>query len=259
MKKRLVLALVGFVSGYIFLTAFLPFPRARLAEGPAISLRLLDRNGVLLREVLSDEGGRCLWVKLEDVSPHLIGATLAAEDKLFFFHRGVSPLSVLRALWQNARHGEVVSGASTITQQLVRTLYPGRRNIWAKLREAWLALRLERTLSKPEILVQYINRISYGNQAYGIEAASRLYLDKPSSELSLAEAAFLAAIPRSPTRLNPYRAFGELRKRQVDILTPTATGRSRKRSASGRPLKDSARPTSVILSSARFRAPIAKG
>jgi penicillin-binding protein 1C len=183
-----------------------------------ISLRLLDRNGVLLREVLSDEGGRCRWVKLEDVSPHLLKATIAAEDKLFFLHRGVNALSVLRALVQNLRHGEVVSGASTITQQVVRSLYPARRNFWAKLHEAWLALRLEITLSKREILGQYINRISYGNRVYGIEAASRLYLDKPSSQLSLAEAAFLAAIPRSPARLNPYRSPEALKKRQVDIL-----------------------------------------
>jgi penicillin-binding protein 1C len=182
------------------------------------SLRLLDRNGVLLREVLSDEGGRCLWVRLEDVSPYLLKATIAAEDKLFFFHHGVNGLSVLRALVQNLRHGEVVSGASTITQQVVRALYPARRNLWVKLREAWLALRLERTLSKPEILCQYINRISYGNQAHGIEAASRLYLDKPSSQLSLAEAAYLAAIPRSPSRLNPYRSPGALKKRQAFIL-----------------------------------------
>lgn len=216
-KRRLLVFLV--LPGLIFLTTFLPFPKGKLGPGPVISLRLLDRNGVLLREVLSDEGGRCRWIKLEEVSPHLLNATIAAEDKLFFFHRGVNPLSVLRALLQNLRHGEVVSGASTITQQLVRTLYPGRRTIWAKLREAWLALRLERTLSKKEILAQYINRISYGNQAYGIEAASRLYLDKPSSQLSLAESTFLAAIPRSPTRLNPYRALNALKKRQADILS----------------------------------------
>lgn len=217
MKKRLLIVLLG-LPGLFFLSAFLPFPKSRLGPGPVISLRLLDRNGALLREVLSDEGGRCRWVKLEDVSPHLLRATIAAEDKLFFLHRGVNVLSMLRAILQNLRHGEVVSGASTITQQLVRNLYPGRRNVWVKFREVWLALRLERTLSKQEILVQYINRISYGNQAYGIEAASRLYLDKPSSQLSLAEAAFLAAIPRSPTQLNPYRALGAVKKRQVDIL-----------------------------------------
>ena len=217
MRKRFLIVLLV-LPGIAFLTTFLPFPGSKLGPGPVISLRLLDRDGVLLREVLSDEGGRCRWVRLEDVSPHLLKATIAAEDKLFFFHRGVRLLSVLRALRQNLRHGGVVSGASTITQQLVRTLYPGRRNIWAKLREAWLALRLERTLTKQDILVQYINRISYGNQVYGIEAASRLYMDKPSSQLSLAEAAFLAAIPRSPTRLNPYRAPSALKKRQVDIL-----------------------------------------
>jgi penicillin-binding protein 1C len=217
MKKRSIVVLLG-LPGLFFLSAFLPFPKSRLGPGPVISLRLLDRNGVLLREVLSDEGGRCHWVKLDDVSPHLLRATIAAEDKLFFLHRGVNALSMLRAVLQNLRHGEVVSGASTITQQLVRNLYPGRRNVWVKFREAWLALRLERTLSKQEILVQYINRISYGNQAYGIEAASCLYLDKPSSQLSLAEAAFLAAIPRSPAHLNPYRALGAVKKRQVDIL-----------------------------------------
>ena len=217
MKKRLLSVLLV-LPGLVLLTTFLPFPKSKIGPGPVISLRLLDRNGVLLREVLSDEGGRCRWVKLEDISPHLLNATIAAEDKSFFFHHGVNALSVLRALLQNLRHGEVVSGASTITQQLVRTLYPGRRDIWAKLREAWLALRLERTLSKREILIQYINRIPYGNQVYGIEAASRLYLDKSSSQLSLAEAAFLAAIPRSPTRLNPYRSQNALRKRQVNIL-----------------------------------------
>jgi penicillin-binding protein 1C len=218
MKKKQLLVLLA-LPGLVFLTTFLPFPKSKLDPGTAISLRLLDRNGVLLREVLSDEGGRCRWVKLGDVSPHLLNATIVAEDKLFLFHHGVNALSVVRALLQNWRHGEVVSGASTITQQLVRTLYPGRRDIWAKLREAWLALRLERTLPKQEILVQYINRIPYGNQVFGIEAASRLYLDKSSSQLSLAEASLLAAIPRSPTRLNPYRALGAVKKRQVDILT----------------------------------------
>jgi penicillin-binding protein 1C len=217
MRKRLFIILL-LLAGGSFLSTFLPFPRGRLAPGPVISLRLLDRNGLLLREVLSDEGGRCRWVRLEDVSAHFLKATIAAEDKMFFFHRGISPLSVMRAIGQNLRRGEVVSGASTITQQLVRTLYPGRRTIWSKAREAWLALRLERTLSKPEILVQYINRISYGNQVHGIEAASRLYFDKPSSQLSLAEAALLAAIPRSPARLNPYRSLSALKRRQVDVL-----------------------------------------
>jgi penicillin-binding protein 1C len=209
MKRTIVLAFLT-LSGLLFLTIFLPFPGERLDPGPVVSLRLLDRNGVLLREVLSDEGGRCRWVELGDVSPFIVKATIAAEDRQFFVHRGVQPLSMIRALWQNVRRGQVVSGASTITQQLVRSLYPGPRNIWTKTREAWLAMRLEHRLSKADILTQYLNRISYGNQAFGIEAASRLYFDKSPSQLSLAESAFLVAIPRSPSLLNPYRAFSAL-------------------------------------------------
>jgi penicillin-binding protein 1C len=221
MKRKIFPAFL-ILCGLLFLTIFLPFPGKRLNSSPVISLRLLDRNGVLLREVLSDEGGRCRWVELGEVSPFLVKATIAAEDRNFFFHRGVRPLSVIRALWQNIRRGRVVSGASTITQQLVRSLYPGRRNIWTKAREAWMAIRLERRLSKADILTQYLNRISYGNQAFGIEAASRLYFDKPPSQLSLAESAFLAAIPRSPSLLNPYRAFSALKQKQVDILAGMA-------------------------------------
>jgi penicillin-binding protein 1C len=217
MKRTIVLAFLT-LSGLLFLTIFLPFPGERLDPGPVVSLRLLDRNGVLLREVLSDEGGRCRWVELGDVSPFIVKATIAAEDRQFFVHRGVQPLSMIRALWQNVRRGQVVSGASTITQQLVRSLYPGPRNIWTKTREAWLAMRLEHRLSKADILTQYLNRISYGNQAFGIEAASRLYFDKSPSQLSLAESAFLVAIPRSPSLLNPYRAFSALKKKQADIL-----------------------------------------
>jgi len=217
MRKKIFLAFFA-LAGLLFLTFFLPFPGNRLNPSDVISLRLLDRNGVLLREVLSDEGGRCRWVGLDEVSPYLLKATIAAEDRHFFLHRGIHALSMIRALWQNVRGGRVVSGASTITQQLIRNLYPDRRNVWTKVREAWLAVRLERSLSKPEILTQYINRISFGNQAYGIEAASRLYFGKPASQLSLAESAFLAAIPRSPSLLNPYRAFSRLKRKQIAVL-----------------------------------------
>ena len=217
LKKRIFLAFFV-LSGGLITSVHLPFPKNKLNPSPVISLRLEDRNGVLLREVLSDEGGRCRWVKLGEVSPYALKATIAAEDKNFYLHQGVNSLAVLRAIWQNAKHGRVVSGASTITQQLVRNIFPCRRNMISKLREAWLALRLERTISKEEILLQYINRISYGNQAFGIEAASRLYFDKPSSQLSLAESAFLTAIPRSPSLLNPYRCLTGAKKRQGDIL-----------------------------------------
>jgi len=200
------------------LSLYLPVSRRRLDAQPVISLRIEDRNGVLLREVLSDEGGRCRWVSLRDISPLLLKATIAAEDRYYFSHPGVNPYAVVRAFVQNLRSRRVVSGASTITQQVIRNIYHFRRNVLAKVKEAWLAVRLERTLTKDEILVQYLNRISYGNQAFGVEAAARLYFDKPSEDLSLAEAAFLAALPRSPSELNPYRNCAAAGKRQNEVL-----------------------------------------
>ncbi|MFP4081407.1 MAG: penicillin-binding protein 1C [Candidatus Aminicenantes bacterium] len=216
-KKLSMLFILG-TALLFFSTLYLPLSREKLSAAPVISLRIVDRHKVTLREVLSDEGGRCRWAKLEHISPHLVQATVAAEDKHFFLHPGVDFLAVLRAFLQNIKKGRVVSGASTISQQLARNITHRRRNIFSKIYEAWLALRLEKNLEKEEILAQYLNRICYGNQAYGIEAASRLYFDKNASDLSLAEAAFLSGLPRSPSKLNPYRHFHLARKRQKDIL-----------------------------------------
>jgi penicillin-binding protein 1C len=215
---RAVLVLVGGAAIAAGVSLYVPIARWRLDPKPVVSLRIEDRTGVLLREVLSDEGGRCRWVGLAEISPALIKATIAAEDRRFLDHAGVNPYAVVRAFVQNLRSGHVVSGASTITQQVVRNIYRFRRNIFAKAREAWLAVRLEHTLSKDRILVQYLNRISYGNQAFGIEAASRLYFDKPASDLSLAEAAFLAVLPRAPSELNPYRSPAAVERRRRELL-----------------------------------------
>jgi penicillin-binding protein 1C len=251
MAKRLFSIGFALCAGLVAST-FIPFPAARLSPEPGVSLRILDRNGVLLREVLSDAGGRCRWVALADVSPFLVKATIAAEDRFFYFHGGVDALSTLRAVWQNLRHGRVVSGASTISQQVVRNIYPGRRTVWTKLAQIWLALRLERSLSKSGILVQYLNRISYGNQAAGIEAAARLYFDKPAVQLSLAESALLAAIPRSPTFLNPYRSLAEIQRRQKDIIGKMADLRLVTRDESRRALEERLR---IASPKEKFKAP----
>ncbi len=218
-KKRLVLALTGLgLAALAFSSFYWPFPRARLSPAPVVSFSIFDRNNVLLREVLSDEGGRCRWLRLEDISPWLLRAVVAAEDKTFFRHGGVDPYAVLRAFVQNLRSRRVVSGASTITQQLVRNVYHSARSWPAKAFEAWMAVRLEHSLSKNEILIQYLNRIPFGNQAYGAEAAARLYFGKPAAQLDLAESAFLAALPRSPARLSPYRSFGAAKAKQEGVL-----------------------------------------
>ncbi len=252
-RKRVVLAAAALavvaVAGSSF---YWPIARRRLSPQAVVSLRVLDRRGLLLREVLSDEGGHCRWVGLKDISPFLIRATIASEDKSFFTHPGIDALAVARAFFQNLRSGRVVSGASTITQQVVRNIYHFRRRLPAKVLEAWLAVRLDHTLSKEKILVQYLNRISYGNQAFGIEAAARQYFDKPASHLSLAESAFLAALPRAPTLLNPYRHFPRVKKRQEEILR-----RMREMGFIDGDVLDRARaePVTVRPPSEKFRAP----
>ena len=241
--------------GAVFLVCssfYWPVPRLRLDPKPVISLRLEDRNGILLREVLSDEGGLCRWVRLADISPLLLKATIASEDRHYFVHPGVNPYAVVRAFFQNLKSQRVVSGASTITQQVIRNIFHFRRTLLTKALEAWLAVRLEHTLSKNEILVQYLNRISYGNQAYGIEAASRLYFDKPAADLSLAEAAFLAALPRSPSEFNPYKNFVGVERRQNELLRRMGDLGFIAKDEMNRALKE---PLNLISSKGKFRAP----
>ena len=137
------------------------------------SRQFYDRHGVMLRGLLSSRKTHAIDVALQDISPWLVAAAVAAEDKRFFAHSGVDSAAVLRALWQNTKEGSVVSGASTITQQLVRTLEPRPKNLWGKITEAGQALLTERNQTKEEILEQYFNRVELGNLTQGVEAASR--------------------------------------------------------------------------------------
>lgn len=213
-----MIAAAGAAGLGLLASFYIPIPRSRLSPLPVLSLRVLDREGRPLREILSDEGGRCRWVPLEEISPFAVRAAIAAEDRRFPFHDGIDIYAIGRALGQSAIRGRLVSGASTITQQVVRNIYHFPRTWPAKLAEAWLAVRLEHTLSKSEILSQYLNRIAYGRQAYGLEAAARFYFDKPARDLSPAEAAYLTVLPRAPGRLRPDRDKALLLARRNGLL-----------------------------------------
>jgi penicillin-binding protein 1C len=203
----------------LFIFFLIPVRRVALYPQTLTSLQILDRNGVLLRQVLSQDEAISHWVSLSKISPYLIKATLASEDKRFYNHWGVDFLALLRALKQNLAAGAIVSGGSTITQQLAKNLYHLKsRTLLNKAWEALLALRLELWLTKMEILELYFNRVSYGNLTTGIEAASQQYFSKPSLYLSLAEAAFLAAIPRAPSYYDPYSNLNAVKHRQVEII-----------------------------------------
>ena len=195
-----------------------PVHPQKLDHDDLASIRIFDRNGTLLREVSSAEEQRSRWTALATIPPVVSTCFIVAEDKRFYRHWGVDPLAVLRAIRQNLSNGEVVSGASTITQQLARRIYNLPRHWLFKPVEALLALRLEIWLSKEQILEQYLNRIPFGNQVYGIGAASELYFKKSAAFLSVEEAAFLAGLPQAPSRFNPYSHFQEAKRRQEHIL-----------------------------------------
>ena len=172
------------------------------------TVQVTDRQGRLLKEFLPPRTARREARPLAGFSPNLTAAVLAAEDRRFFYHPGVDPLAMLRALKLNIASGRIKSGGSTITMQLARLnrgLTPGPRTMDRKLREIWWALLIERHNDKETILAEYLNRAPCGNLTEGFPAAARQYLNKSVADLSPAEAAFLAGLPASPGALNPYK------------------------------------------------------
>ena len=216
--KRGTVALLAVSIAFLVWVYAVPFPKGLLSRDSIHSMEIVDREGRPLREVLSAEEGRARWLSLGEISPFLIDATIAIEDQRFRSHAGVDPAAVLRAAWQNVRHRRRVSGASTISMQVVRLLMPRPRTLRVKASEAVLALRLERALGKDEILEEYLNRAPYGNQLFGVESAARMYFNKPAADLSLSEAALLAGLPQSPSRLNPYRNLRDALARRDRVL-----------------------------------------
>jgi penicillin-binding protein 1C len=197
-KAALVLVLLPWVALVVRAVSLsLPAELASAAPGTD-SIRFVDRDGRLLREVRADDSARARWVGIDEVGEDVVFAVLAAEDQRFYEHPGVDAAAVLRATASDVAHARVVSGASTITMQLARLVRPHRRNLIGKFDEAALALRIEASLDKKEVLEQYLNRAPFGAGVRGIDAASRFWFDKPPRSLSLAEAATLAAIPRGP-------------------------------------------------------------
>ncbi len=159
------------------------------------------------------------WIKLEEISPNLINATLAIEDKYFYKHKGFDYLRILKAMYLNLKNKDIVQGASTITQQYARNLYLNMEKTWKrKIDEAWLTLKLETHYTKDEILEGYLNTINYGQGVYGIENAAKYYFNKSSKDLSVAESAMLAGIPNSPANYSPLVDEYSAKKRQKVVL-----------------------------------------
>jgi penicillin-binding protein 1C len=221
-KRRRILAiaaaLVAALPAALVATAALtPLP-PELETPAAASLRVTDRTGRLLREVRADDGKRARVLALDEIGPDVERAVIAAEDRRFYDHHGVDPLALLRAAGDDLWQRRVVSGGSTLTMQLARTLRPRPRTLAGKWREAALALRIERSLSKRRILEEYLNRVDFGPNLRGVGAASEAYFDKPPRALSLAEAALLAGLPRGPSLYALTRRPDLAKKRRDRVL-----------------------------------------
>jgi penicillin-binding protein 1A len=223
-RLRLAIRAASFAmtAGLIFiaLVVFVTLPKIQrdMAEGPGaggLAVTVLDNEGA---EIGSRGGTAGPVVPLAELPPYLVKAFVATEDRRFYSHWGIDLRGIARAIFVNLRSGALVEGGSTITQQLAKNLYlDSDRTLWRKAQEAVIAIWLEANYSKDEILTLYLNRVYMGAGNYGIDAAAHYYFGKSARDVSLAEAAVLAGLPKAPSRFAPTNdlALAQARANQV--------------------------------------------
>lgn len=181
-----------------------------------VTSKVYDINGKLITEFFQENRTP---ISLAEIPQHLIDAFIAIEDTNFYEHHGISVRGIMRAVFENIREGRIAQGGSTITQQLaVNTFLTREETISRKIKDALLALQIERTFTKDEILEMYLNLIYFGHGAHGVVSAAKLYFDKPVSDLTLAESALIAGIPRRPSFYSPFLNLESSLKRKNVIL-----------------------------------------
>jgi penicillin-binding protein 1A len=226
LRKLLIVAgilslLLGAGAAVTALWAFTILPRtlpsvtALETFQPLVGTKIYDDNDELITELHVE---RRIFVPLAHIPQALRDAVIATEDKRFYYHWGVDPIGIARATVQNYRRGRLVEGGSTITQQLTKVLFlTPDKSMERKLKEAVLALELERRYTKDRILEMYLNQVYFGHGAYGVEAAARTYYGKSVAELNVREAALLAGLPRAPTTYSPFE-HAEAAKRRREVV-----------------------------------------
>ena len=229
------------LPGMLYVWAGLPSTSNLSTARLPLSTRIYDRTGTVLLAEIHQGSERRHVVPLSQVARSMQQATIAVEDRTFYQHGGLNLLRTGQAGLDDLIHLRFNQGGSTITQQLVKNIYlSGNRTVLRKLDEAILAIEIEHQYSKAQILEAYLNRIYYGNQAYGVEAAAQTYFGKQASQLSLPEAALLAGLPQAPTALDPFSNLSGARARQRIVLDAMVKAgeitRARARSASAQQL-----------------------
>lgn len=205
--RRLLVSGIGLLFAGILVLAW---SRSSL-QTPAPSYLLVDRHGEFLAQIHSPGQSDFGYWKLGHLPPRVVKATITLEDKRFWHHIGIDPMAMLRAFWQNLSSQRRVSGASTLAMQLVRLQHPEARTYTNKAIESLAAMFMTWRYGREQVLRNYLRQVPYGNRVHGIVYAARRYLNKPVADLSWAEIAFLAAIPQSPGRMNPFERKGRLR------------------------------------------------
>lgn len=207
---------MGFAGAYLYLEPEIPQAAELRDIRLQLPLQVFTRDGKLIAQVGEQRRIPVAW---EDIPEVIVDAFLAAEDDRFYEHPGVDWQGLLRAVVSNLSAGGLREGGGTITMQLARnTVLTSERTLRRKLKEVFLALRLEREFSKNEILTLYLNRIFLGQRAYGVGAAAKVYFDKDLAQLDLAEAALIAGLPRSPSRDNPVASPERAAGRRAYVL-----------------------------------------
>jgi len=229
------------LPGMLYVWAGLPSTSNLSTARLPLSTRIYDRTGTVLLAEIHQGSERRHVVPLSQVARSMQQATIAVEDRTFYQHGGLNLLRTGQAGLDDLIHLRFNQGGSTITQQLVKNIYlSGNRTVLRKLDEAILAIEIEHQYSKAQILEAYLNRIYYGNQAYGVEAAAQTYFGEQASQLSLSEAALLAGLPQAPTALDPFSNLSGARARQRIVLDAMVKAgeitRARARSASAQQL-----------------------
>ena len=215
-QKYLLLTIIVILVIFVFTLLIIPFPSNKLSPEP--STVIVDKNGKILRITLAADQMWRIPIKAEDISPALKMAVLTYEDRHFYYHCGINPISIVRALFANIRAGKIVQGGSTITMQIARMMEPKPRTIKNKLIEMFRAVQLELRYTKDEILTYYFNLAPYGGNIVGVGAASYLYFNKQAKHMSLGEACLLAAIPNSPNMYRPDFNANSAKKARLKLV-----------------------------------------
>lgn len=204
------------LSFYNHITEGLPSIDSLKNYHPPVVTTFYAADGTPMAEFYHE---RRYLVRIQDIPPHVVKAFLAAEDARFYEHPGIDIWSVFRATLVNIKAGTIVQGGSTITQQVVKSLLLSPERTWQrKIKEAILAYKIDKFLSKDEILELYLNQVYFGAGAYGVEAAARTFFGKHVQELTVAESALIAGLPKAPSKFNPYENFDEARRRQLFVI-----------------------------------------